>query len=897
MTSFTRRLSSMSGPVEFLTVLILLSVTPTVFAQHRGTIRDVLNPDGSVRTSAKAGSYDAAGYRMSVGRDGTPTFTATLPNPDDKNWDPSFYPSGVSGDSYFQDPFLGYVATAADCGDTSLIVGGSFNAAGQVLANGIAGYNLNTGLWYALDTVSSDRGVSGNAAVVNSIVVAGDRVYIGGSFSSAGGVAANNIAVYNIGSRTWAAVGTGPANGVDSAVNSMVYVSGALYVGGRFTHAGGIPASRIAGWDGTVWRAVGTGFDSTVQTLASGSGILYAGGLFRKAGADTTRFIARWDGIEWSRVGVSDTDIAGTGVNAILPAGSSVYVGGMFSEASGIVVNGLAKWDGGSWSAVGSGVIGSVSGLAFFRNKLYVCGDFTNAGIIRVNNIAAFDTSAYSWSALTDGTDIGTGSASSGGDQSGVLSAVVADGKLYVTGEFSMAGGMSAFGIAGWDGTSWWKLGASSNSPGGTVLALALSGTNLYVGGSFRNVGSVPANNIAVFNTVTHAWSALGAGSGNGVGVDSGICQVAAIAISGSDVYVGGNFTEAGGLPANNIAMWDGTKWSSLGTPPNDGIDNSVYALALSGTDLYVGGLFANAGGNTANNVAMWNGTSWAPVGSGVDNSVASIAVGTGEIYFGGAFTHAGGNPASYVASWDGTNWSSLGSPTNGTDGIVFSVATSGDTLFAAGAFNNAGGSASPYLAKWDTHQWTSFPESLNGIASPIGVYGRNLFVGGNFTKVGTVDAGHAFEWNLDGGTVTTFGDGVNEGPAAIVSTGADVYMAGGFDIAGNKPSFNFARYNPNGLAAVRAGTSPATSFTLDQNYPNPFNPTTMINYRLPMNSHVTLKVYDVLGREVAILVDARQPAGAYTVQFDGSRYASGAYFYRLQAGGFMLTGKMLLVK
>jgi hypothetical protein len=87
------------------------------------------------------------------------------------------------------------------------------------------------------------------------------------------------------------------------------------------------------------------------------------------------------------------------------------------------------------------------------------------------------------------------------------------------------------------------------------------------------------------------------------------------------------------------------------------------------------------------------------------------------------------------------------------------------------------------------------------------------------------------------------------------------------------------------------------TTFELAQNYPNPFNPATTINYQLPTNALVTLKVYDVIGREVATLVNARQEAGRYTVNFNASTLASGVYFYRLQAGSFVETKKMMLVK
>lgn len=85
--------------------------------------------------------------------------------------------------------------------------------------------------------------------------------------------------------------------------------------------------------------------------------------------------------------------------------------------------------------------------------------------------------------------------------------------------------------------------------------------------------------------------------------------------------------------------------------------------------------------------------------------------------------------------------------------------------------------------------------------------------------------------------------------------------------------------------------------FALNQNYPNPFNPTTRIQYQLSGNSQVTLKVYNILGSEVATLVNEEKQAGSYEVSFDASDLSSGIYFYSLRAGSFIETKKMLLLK
>ncbi len=87
------------------------------------------------------------------------------------------------------------------------------------------------------------------------------------------------------------------------------------------------------------------------------------------------------------------------------------------------------------------------------------------------------------------------------------------------------------------------------------------------------------------------------------------------------------------------------------------------------------------------------------------------------------------------------------------------------------------------------------------------------------------------------------------------------------------------------------------TDYKLNQNYPNPFNPTTTISYQIPVENHVTLKIYDVLGAEVATLINAKQAAGSYDVTFNASNLASGIYFYKIESGNFVSVKKLVLLK
>ena len=137
--------------------------------------------------------------------------------------------------------------------------------------------------------------------------------------------------------------------------------------------------------------------------------------------------------------------------------------------------------------------------------------------------------------------------------------------------------------------------------------------------------------------------------------------------------------------------------------------------------------------------------------------------------------------------------------------------------------------------------------------------------------------------------------------PAAC-SVGEKIYIIGGMDIANNRLT-TVEEYDPaldtTNIVSVKDGSNseiPAT-FKLEQNYPNPFNPATTISYSIPSTSHVSLSVFNILGQEVAVLINEVREAGFYNVEFSGADLASGLYFYRLSTENFTQIKKMLLVK
>jgi photosystem II stability/assembly factor-like uncharacterized protein len=115
----------------------------------------------------------------------------------------------------------------------------------------------------------------------------------------------------------------------------------------------------------------------------------------------------------------------------------------------------------------------------------------------------------------------------------------------------------------------------------------------------------------------------------------------------------------------------------------------------------------------------------------------------------------------------------------------------------------------------------------------------------------------------------------------------------GGLTTVGGK----IFRTTSGGVVSVKDDIDQLTVFNLGQNYPNPFNPSTRISWRSPVSGWQTLKLFDVLGNEVATLVDEYKPAGVYEVEFIADKLSSGVYFYNLQAGDFTETKKMLLIR
>ena len=598
----------------------------------------------------------------------------------------------------------------------------------------------------------------------------------------------------------WISMGGLP--GADNAVKAAtVDDAGNLYIGGKFIVVGEVFAYRIAKWNGSDWSSLGGGLSGEVNALAASGSNVYAGGNFTMAtnvggGAIEVNYIAHWNGSNWSALG---TGMDWT-VNALAASGSDVYAGGDFWQAGGNAIKYVAKWNGADWSALGSGINGSVDALAVSGSDVYVGGDFTRAtnsgGVaLSANRIAKWDGS--SWGAL-------------GGGMNGPVRVLAISGSdVYAGGWFDYAtnsGGVAVTvnNIAKWTGVSWSALGSGMDYK---VNALAVSGSDVYAGGDFWQAGGSAIQYLAKWNGTN--WSTLGEGIG---GDDDVPDMVAALVIAGSNVYAGGAFlfaTNTGGVvvAANRVAKWDGSSWSALG----EGMNDYVAALAVSGSDVYVGGNFISVGGIAANRVARWNGSSWSALGEGMNNAVFALAVADGDLYAGGVFTMAGGNTANFIAKWNGSSWSALGL---GMDNGVVALAASGSSVYAGGYFayatNNDGIPVTVNrIAKWSGGSWSALGGGVNDGVAALVVSGSDVYAGGYFIRATNsggvaVTANRIAKW--DGSEWSPLGSGMNKVVYAVAVSGGDVYAGGAFTTADGYSASYVARWDEISWNALNGG-------------------------------------------------------------------------------------------
>ena len=661
-------------------------------------------------------------------------------------------------------------------GGDALCAAGDFDFAGEVAAQRIARWNGTS--WESLGP--------GCNAIVNDLLVhddgTGSKLYAAGQFTTAGGVAANGVAVWD--GTSWSTLGTGLTGVTGQGWALAEFDDGtgpALFVGGAFDTAGGVPASRIAKWDGSTWSALGAGVDARVLSLAvhdDGTGpALFAGGSFELAGGQPATSIAKWDGSAWAPVGggfayndstqpVYPGDVYGLtsyddGSGLALFATGNLYaeVGG-----AGPLLNNVARWDGAAWSTLAGGL--SLVGRAFEAfddgsgSRLYIGGDFKEADGLFVRRLGSWD--GAEWRGVGPGLG-GPGSKGSALGERVRQLEVYDDGtghgpELYVAGTFDVSGGLPSLPLVKWDGKRTAPLGASTLGISTRAMQThddgSGAGPRLFIGGSV-DTGSAYLSGVLAWDG--QSWSQIGS-----ISTPDAMASFDDGTGAGPELYIGDVGMIDGTPVATRVAKWDGTSWSPL---PTAGQPVDIKAMlahddgAGGGTALYV----ADVTG-----VVRWDGTAWtrlATVTGPVSPQVSVFGVfdsGTGpELYAGGRFVTIEGIAAEGIARWDGVGWAPVGAGVTstqawtGVDALRVFDDGAGAQLYVGGSFEDAGGLAVESLARWDGSAWSDFGffgnEALmppnggyGGIVPTTTVYafatyddgsgaGPSLFVGGTF--------------------------------------------------------------------------------------------------------------------------------------------------------------------
>jgi hypothetical protein len=463
----------------------------------------------------------------------------------------------------------------------------------------------------------------------------------------------------------------------------------------------------------------------------------------------------------------------------------------------------------------------------------------------------------------------------------GTSAAVSSDGNTAIVGGRRDNGDVGAAWVYTRSGGVWSQqgnklvgTGALGSAQQGDAVALSSDGNTAVICGPYDN-GSVGA--AWVFIRSGGVWSQQGSklvGTG-AVGVAYQGVSVS-LSADGNTAIIGGSsdnsrqgaawvFTRSGGVWSQQGSKLVGTGAVDAAAQGSSvSISSDASTVMLGGPDdnysLGAAWVFTRSGGvwSQQGDKLIGSSSTW---GRSLGESVALSSDGNTAIV--GGPTDSSNVGASWVFVRSAGVWSQQGNKLVGFGGVGpmqsqgISVSISGD------------GNTGVIGAEWDN--------TITG-AAWVFVRANGVWtqVGGKL--VGTGGAGRAYQ----GASVS------------ISSDGNTVMVGGPTDSTLVGAAWAYARFPSHMAESFGEGVD---NFNLEQNYPNPFNPSTNIKYQIPGASHVTLKLFDILGGEVAALVDEVKQPGTYTVQFDGSRLASGVYFYRLRAGDFVDVKKLILLK
>ncbi len=449
-------------------------------------------------------------------------------------------------------------------------------------------------------------------------------------------------------------------------------------------------------------------------------------------------------------------------------------------------------------------------------------------------------------------------------------------------------------------------------NPNATVRSINFDGNNVFIGGEFSTLNPKTRNGFAVINEI----------SGKLLPIDYTIRSkfpfqsmniVNSMIVKDSILYFGGSFDSINNEARRNFAAVDLKQHKILPTAISfsDTMDiySTIRSMAIIDSTIFIGGRFAMINKQHRNNLAAFSLIDgklldWSPNPNGPINILKNI---NSNLYVGGSFDSINGQLRSGIAAIKGltlTNWKPklLDQTYNGT---VNDIIEFEKNIYLCGVFNSVDSTVRNNLASFDlsTGDLTSWNPKSNGGVAYLAATKNSIITLGSYTINGIYQNG-VFALSPSDGTVRI---GWNPWPTLGVGPAASsdnyLYLTGGFIQVGPIP-LNHRRINGfAGISLPNATSIPLNDkiiipkFILQQNYPNPFNPVTTIAFTIPTKSYVELKVIDILGRDVDLLINETREAGNYSVQFNAAKFPSGIYFYRIKSDDNQIVKKMILLK
>lgn len=510
------------------------------------------------------------------------------------------------------------------------------------------------------------------------------------------------------------------------------------------------------------------------------------------------------DGTTFTTVNAStawDPDGAG-------PKPELLIVAGVFTTIGGVPANHIAAWDGMQWLPLGDGITDTMSNNDWPEIATLTVYDgmlIVGGRFQTAGNVTVNNIAAWDgqqWLALGSGIDDST--------DGFMLSAAVYNNQLIVGGSFNQAGGVAVNNIAAWDGSTWSTLGTGlgEDSIADSVDTLSVYDGSLIAGGIFENAGTLTVNNLARWDGST--WSAMGSGT-NGPVYD--------MAVQSARLYVGGSFDSIAGTTVSNIASWDGTTWNDLngGAGPSD-YPGKVTRVVVYDGDIIAAGYFLSAGSVAVKHIAAWDGTSWSDMDGGITHSdpyqehrVSTLTAWNNTLFIGGLFDSVGGVAVRNYATWNGSTWALIGNGFVNTSGYspVTDLATFDGTLVVGGSFETAGSVTIPYIAQLVSDTWQPLGDGLDGQIGDMLVYNNQLIVGGAFTHAGSTTASHIAAWN--GSTWSTLGTGMSGSVSAMVEYQGQLIAGGYFATAGGVTVNSIAAWDGSTWSPLGTGLKNST--------------------------------------------------------------------------------------